>query len=144
LLLGFISSFKFIPYKNRILSLVYFSNGAVTYYLTSEFHFLFSFIYFNKFKKLKKIKLKNTALMLFQIKKLSFVSCLEILPNRGAQYCRSSGTKSKIFKIDHVAHSVLIQLPSGVKKTFSYYSFVLLGQISVVEHARYKNHKSGY
>lgn len=142
--LGFISSFKFIPFKNKILSLIYFSTGAITYYLASEFHFLFSFIYFNKFKKFRKIKMRNTAFMLFQIKKLSFVSCLEILPGHGAQYCRSSGTKSKILSIDHDSHSVLIQLPSGVKKTFSYYSFVLLGQLRAHEHSKCLNYKAGY
>jgi ribosomal protein L2 len=41
--LGFIAGFQFIPFKNRLLSLIYFSNGAVTYYLTNVTQNLFFF-----------------------------------------------------------------------------------------------------
>lgn len=142
--LGLIVSFKFIPFKNKLLSLIYFSNGAVTYYLSSNLHFLFSYIFLNRYKKLRKFKLKNTFLMLFQIKKLSFISCLELLPGKGAQYCRSSGTKGKIIKFDKDTHSVLVQLPSKIKKIFSYYSFALLNRLALADHKRYANTKSGY
>ena len=118
-----VAAFSFIPFKNKLLSLIFFNNGAVTYFLTSNTHVIFSFTYFNKFKKLKKIKkLKSFFLMIFQIKKLSFVSCLELLPGMGSQYVRSSGTKAKIIKLDKDTHTALIQLPSGIKKIFSYYS----------------------
>lgn len=142
--LGFLVNFQFIPFKNKLLSLIFFSNGAVTYFLTTENHKLFGIIHFNRFKKLKKIKLINTFLMLFQIKKLSFVSYLELIPNKGAQYSRSSGTSSRIIKFEKNTHSALIQLPSGFKKSFSYYSFVLLGRIALFENKRYSNTKSGY
>ena len=142
--LGFISSFQFIPFKNKLLSLIYFSNGSLSYYLTTENHKFFSFIYYNISKKLKRIKIKNTFLMLFQIKKLSFVSCLELLPGKGSQYSRSSGTKSRIIKFDENTHSVLVQLPSGIKKIFSYYSFVMLGRISIFENRNFLNGKAGY
>lgn len=142
--LGYIASFQFIPFKNKLLSLIYYANGSFTYYLNNENHKLFSFLYYNFSKKLKKIKIKNTILMLFQLKKLSFVSCLELLPGKGAQYTRSSGTKARIIKFDHETHSVLIQLPSGVKKIFSYYSFVMLGGISLSENINYTNGKAGY
>lgn len=142
--LGLIVSFKFIPFRNRLLSLVYYSNGAITYYLSTELHGFFSYIYYNKYKKLKKIKLQNTFLMLFQVKKLSFVSSVELLPGKGSQYSRSAGTKSKVIKIDKESHTVLLQLPSKVKKIFSYYSFVLLDAIAFSENKDYLNSKSGY
>jgi ribosomal protein L2 len=82
--------------------------------------------------------------MLFQIKKLSFISCLELLPGKGSQYTRSSGTKSRIIKFDKDSHSVLIQLASGVKKIFSYYSLVMLGKISLMENSNCLNGKAGY
>jgi len=82
--------------------------------------------------------------MLFQIKKLSFVSCLELTPGKGSQYCRSSGTKSRILKFDHDTHSVLLKLPSGIKKIFSYYSFVMLGQLSLKNNKNFQNGKAGY
>lgn len=142
--LGFIGSFTFIPFKNKLLSLIYYSNGSFTYYLTTENHKLFSFIYYNFYKKLKKLKIKNTFFMLFQIKKLAFVSVLELLPGSGAQYTRSSGTKARIVKFDSNSHSVLIKLPSGVRKIFSYYSFVMLGQLALNEHSNCLNGKAGY
>ncbi len=142
--LGFISSFNFLPFKNKLLSFVIFSNGAFTYYLTTENHKLFSLIYFNFYKNLKKIKLKSSFFMLFQIKKLSFVSCLEITPGKGSQYSRSSGTQSRIIKFDKDSHSVLVKLPSGVKKIFSYYSFVMLGQLYLKENKNFNNGKAGY
>lgn len=142
--LGFIAGFQFVPFKNKLLSLVHFSNGAVSYYLTTELHELFMFLYFNYRRQLKKFKLKNTFLMLFQIKKLSFVSCIELLPGRGAQYSRSSGVKSRIIKFDKDSHSVLIQLPSTTKKIFSYYSFVLLGRLSLATNKYFTNGKAGY
>ena len=144
--LGFISSFQFIPFKNKTISLVYFSNGSFTYYLNNDNFKLFSFLFYNLPKKLKKIKtrMKNFLFMLFQIKKLSFVSCLELLPGKGSQYTRSSGTKSRIVKFDYENHTVFVQLPSGVKKIFSYYSFVMLGQMSVSQHLNCTNGKAGY
>lgn len=142
--MGSIVSFKFIPFQNRLVSLLYFANGALTYYLTTETHKLFSFFFFNRHKRLKKIKLKSLSLMLCQIKKLSFVSCLELLPGEGAKYARSAGTKSRIIKFDGASHSVLVQLPSKLKKIFSYYSFVLLGPLTLAENKRYMNTKSGY
>jgi ribosomal protein L2 len=82
--------------------------------------------------------------MLIQIKKLSLVSCLELIPGSGSQYARSPGVKAKIVKFDKLSHSVLIQLPSGVKKIFSFYSFVLIGRVANALHNKCFNHKSGY
>jgi len=93
---------------------------------------------------MSKIKIKNLFFMLFQIKKLSFISCLELIPGKCAQYSLSSGTKSRIIKFDYDNHSAMIQLPSGVKKIFSYYSFVMLGKISLPEHSNALNGKAGY
>jgi ribosomal protein L2 len=127
-----------------LLSLIYYPNGSFTYYLSTENHKLFSFICYNFHKKLKKLKIKNTIFMLFQIQKLSFVSALELLPGSGAQYTRSPGTKSRIIKFDLDNHSVLIKLPSGVKKIFSYYSFVMLGKLAISDNVSCLNGKAGY
>ncbi len=142
--LGFIGSFNFIPFKNKLLSLIYYPNGSFSYYITTEKHKLFSFVYYNIHKKMKKLKIKNTFFMLFQLKKLSFVSCLELLPGSGLQYTRSPGTRSRIIKFDSETYSVLIKLPSGVKKIFSYYSFVMFGRIALEDHFNCLNGKAGY
>ena len=142
--LGFITSFHFIPFKNKLLSLIYFSNGIFSYFLSTEKHHLFFFTTSNFSKKLEKFKIKNHSSMLFQIKKLSFVSCLELIPGKKIQYVKSSGTKSRIIKFDYENHSVLVQLPSTIKKIFSFYSFVMLGKLALWENLNYLNGKAGY
>ncbi len=142
--MGIISTFNFIPFKNKILSLIFFSNGSICYYLASEQFKLFSIFFFNNDKKFKKLTFIKIHLMLIQIKKLSLVSCLELTPGSGSKYAKSSGVKAKIIKFDHETHSVFIQLPSGVKKIFSFYSFVMIGRIANVLHNKCTNHKSGY
>lgn len=142
--LGFIAGFQFIPFKNKLLSLIYFASGAITYFLTTELHLLFFYTFYNRYKRLRKIKLKSIFLMLFRIKKLSFVSCVELIPGRNAQYIRSPGVKGKIINFDKETRSVLIVLPSSTNKTFSYHSFALLDKISISLHSRCNNTKSGY
>lgn len=142
--IGTISSFSFLPFKNKLLSLMYYNNGSLSYYLTTNTHTLFTISGYNIKKKFRKAKIFNYFLMLFQIKKLSFVSCLELLPGKGAQYSRSSGTKCKIIKFDKGTHSVLVELPSKIKKIFSFYSFCLIGQISLPMHKKCFNNKAGY
>jgi len=144
--MGSLLSFTFIPFKNKVLSLIFFNNGSFTYHLSSNSQKLFSFIYFKNvnFKKLKKLKLKTFYLMLFQLKKLSFVSCLELLPGKGSQYSRSPGTKSRIIKFDKSTHTVLIELSSKIKKIFSFYSFVMKSSIVLNLHKKILNGKAGY
>lgn len=146
---GSIIAFKFIPFKNKLLSLVAFSNGALSLFLSTSSNYLFQFwgYYFLKYKKIKKLKLlKNLFIFNFlgQIKKLSFVSCLQILPTKNAQYVRSSGVKAKILKFDTETHTVLLLLPSKIKKIFSEYSVCFYNPISLQENKQYTNGKAGY
>jgi ribosomal protein L2 len=142
--LGAIASFAFIPFKNKLLSLIFFCNGAISYFLSTEKHVLFSFFYSKSEKKLRKIAIKTTHFMLFQIKKLSYISYIETIPGKGAQYMRSSGTKGRLISFDKITHSCLIKLPSGFKKIFSYYSFAFLDPISIPFHKKRKNGKAGF
>ena len=77
-------------------------------------------------------------------KKNKQLTNLELLPGFGAQYTRSPGTRSRIIKFDLENHSVLVKLSSGVKKIFSYYSFVMLGQLSLQDNLYCLNGKAGY
>lgn len=144
--MGMILAFQFIPFKNKVLSLIFFNNGSFSYYLATETHKLFFYFYQIpiKKKKLKKYKLKALFLMLFQIKKLSFISCLELTPGLGAQYVRSPGVKGRLLRLDKHAHTALVELPSKVKKIFSYYSFGLLDAIALNMHKKFNNGKFGY
>jgi large subunit ribosomal protein L2 len=141
---GFIASCVFLPLKNRVVSLILFSTGAACYYLSTDRFCLFSF--FNSYypKSLRRFKLRSSYARLGRIKKLTHVSCVEITPGRGAQYMRSPGTQARLIRIDDVLHSCLLELPSGLKKIFSYYSFALISNISNSFHKKYYNGKAGY
>lgn len=142
--LGFISQFQFIPFKNKLLSLIHFSNGSLTYFVTTENHKLFSFFYLNKSKKFGNYFTNNLFRLLVQLKVTAKVSLIEISPGRGSQYCRSPGTYGKIIKFDLSNLSVLIKLPSGCRKLFSYYSFTAMGEVALSKHASFLNSKAGY
>jgi ribosomal protein L2 len=145
--LGTIVAFKFLPFVNRLLSLVLFSNGAAAFYLTSVKATLFQFWFYNNARLTKKLKLiKNLFVfnMLCCIKKLTFVSCVGLTPNLAAQYVRSAGTKAKLIKLDKPTKSALLQLPSKVKKIVSYYSSVFYEQLALPEKRRFTSTKAGY
>lgn len=141
---GTIAAFSFIPFKNKLTTLVYFCNGFVTYFLANNYQKLFSFFYNKVEKKIRKFSIKSSHFFIFQLKKLSFVSYLEIFPGKGAQYVRSSGTKGKLMSFDSPTHSCIIKLPSGIKKIFSQYSFVFLGSLAMSLHKRRLNGKAGF
>ena len=82
--------------------------------------------------------------MLCFIKKLTFVSCVSLTPGRIPQYIRSSGTKAKLIKLDKPTKSALLQLPSKMKKIFSYYSSAFYEQLALPEKKRFKSAKAGY
>lgn len=140
---GIVVAFSFIPFKNKVASLIFFNNGFVTYFLTTENHTLFSLINIKK-KNIRKLIIPTYYSMLCRIKKLSFVSCVELLPNIGAKYSRSPGTKCRILSFDEKTHSSILILPSGIKKIFSYYAHALFGQILLSMHKKYFNGKAGY
>jgi len=82
--------------------------------------------------------------MIGQFKRLSYISLIEFHPGRGAQYCRSAGTGSRIIKFDHKIHTVLLQLPSKVKKIISYYSVAFLGKVALKTSSKCTSNKAGY
>jgi ribosomal protein L2 len=67
-----------------------------------------------------------------------------LYPGSGIQYARSSGTFAKLIKTDVHSHTALLQLPSGVKKTFSVYSLASLGPVSLRIKNQTTNTKSGF
>lgn len=142
--IAILGTFQFIPFKNKILSLIFFSNGMVNYVITTEFQKLFSYVMWSTKKKLKRYKIKLLCLMIGQFKRLSYISLIEFLPGRGSQYCRSAGTGSRIIKFDHKIHTVLLQLPSKVKKIISYYSIAFLGKVALKTSSHCTSNRAGY
>lgn len=139
-----LGTFQFLPYKNKILSLIFFANGSVNYVVTTEFQKLFSYVMWISKKKLKRFKIKVLSLMIGQFKRLSYISLIEFYPGKGAQYCRSAGTSSRIIKFDHSLHTVLLQLPSKVKKIISYYSVAFLGKVALKTSSKCTSNRAGY
>ena len=138
------AGFNLIPFKNKLLALIYFSNGAVTYYLASELHKLFLLFCTRRTRSVRRTGLGVTHLMLFQIIRLTFVSCLELIPGRGAQYVRSSGVSARILNIDVAGRTAVLRLPSGIKKIFSYTTYALLGKLANSNNKNFFKPKSGY
>jgi ribosomal protein L2 len=64
------------------------------------------------------------------------VSLLEIIPNSGIQYARSTGVSARIVKMDSRVSTSLIKLPSGVKKVFSTYSLGSEGSVAFPENKK--------
>lgn len=142
--IAILGAFQFVPFKNKLLSLIFFTNGMVHYVVTTEFQKLFAYLVWDKKKSPSRFKIRNLCRMIAQFKRLSFVSLIELHPGLGAQYCRSPGTSSRIIKFDHILHTVLLQLPSKVKKIISYYSLAFLGKVSLKLSMKCTSNKAGY
>jgi ribosomal protein L2 len=121
-----------------------FANGAATYISTTNKNRIFAYFFFYTQRNLKLLKYKNFLFMLFQIPKSSFVSLLELYPGKHAQYVRSSGCSAKLIKIDDKTHTALLELPSGIKKIFSYYSLVFFAKLSLSLKKIHTTNKAGY
>lgn len=142
--LAFIANFKFLPLTRKIVSLVYFMDGSITYYHTSQYQKLFTFFFFKLKKKLRRFIKPIFWSIIFLIPKLRFVSYIEQQLGKGAQYTLSPGTRSKIIAIDYFNHSVLIVLASKIKKIISFWAFVFLGRMVNKKNKKYRNFKAGY
>lgn len=141
---SFVSHFQFLPFKNKIISLVFFANGLITFFLTTTRHRLFYLFYASSNERLTKIFSINITKILIKIKNKSIVNSIEMLYGHGGQYCRSTGSTSKIIKFDLKTHSTLIRLPSGNIKAFPCFNYAALGRVGYKENRKFLNSKAGY
>ena len=141
----FVISLKLIPYSNKLTALVYSLNGGTSFLQLNENWQMFSFIY-NKTKKPFSSKLfpNPTYYFIYQLKNNLKISLLELIPGRGAQYARSSGTRAHLVKVDMVSHTALVKLPSGVRKIFSIYSLIMIGSVALRNKKLLRDTRSGY
>jgi ribosomal protein L2 len=154
--IGFISNIIILPISLKTISLFYLSNGLITYIPLTVNMKMFNLVklytsslnlnnYFNKLKSLNNDLIISQGF--FLIKQLPInknISLLEIYPYKGIQYVRSSGTHTKIIKINSKFNTVLVVLPSGVKKIFSIFSLGYLGSNKLTEKKFFKNNKAGF
>lgn len=140
-----ITTFKLIPFQNKLVSLSFLASGGITYLPATDLFKVFGFIYFvPKLSSLNPYLTEPTLFLLASVKRLSKVSLIELFPGAGIQYARSSGTFSRLVKIDFNNHTALLQLPSGVRKLFSLYSLASLGPVALKNKRLAMNTKSGY
>lgn len=93
---------------------------------------------------IKHVIIDQSFFLIKQLPKNQPVSLLEILPNKGIQYARSTGTSAKIIKMDSRVSTSLVKLPSGVKKVFSTYSIGSIGSVALPENKKWKNNSAGF
>jgi ribosomal protein L2 len=154
--IGFIANIILLPFCNKLISLMFLSSGLITYLPTASSHKLFLITKFNSILasmsgfKSQLWFFNQTALfeqLSFILKQLplnSNTSLLELLPLKGIQYVRSSGSSAVILKSNTKSNTALIKLPSGVKKVFSLFSLASLGSVALGEKKLLTNNKAGY
>lgn len=143
--LSFVSTFYLIPFQNKLLALCFLSTGGVVYLQSTTKFKLFSFVTFPKtLSGLRNTSITPTLYILMYVKLLSRVSLLELYPGSGIQYVRSSGTFARFIKIDWTKHVAVLEMPSGVRKSFSLYSLATLGAVSLKLKRLVTNTKAGY
>ena len=154
--LGFIGGLLLRPLLNKLVALLFLSSGSITYVPTSTKHQMFQItqlrsVFTRKNAVVEQLKFSNPYVIInqsfFLIKQLPKnqpVSLLEILPSKGIQYARSTGTSARIVKMDSRISTSLVKLPSGVKKVFSTYSIGSVGSVSLPENKKWGNNSAGF
>lgn len=142
---GVVTTFKLVPFSNKLLLLVLFSSGEYSLFPSITGSTIFSLLTF-RHQKRSLSSTRKTAYHSFVYRMRTFrkISNLEIYPGKGIQYVRSAGCSAKITKRDLNRHTALVMLPSGVRKFFSFYSTLLLGPCSLKLKRKLANTKSGY
>jgi len=143
--LTFVLSLKLTQKSKNVHTLVLSSNGSRYYSSTGKLNSVFSFQYFQDFNNTLTYFLPQfTFSLLFKLPYLTKVSNIELYPKKGIQYARSSGVFSIVISKNFYTHTVLIKLPSGLKKIFSFYSSVLVTPSFLKQKLKLTNTKSGY
>jgi large subunit ribosomal protein L2 len=148
----FISTFRITPFSNKLLSLAIFASGGCTYLPTTDhpqalkvFNLtsLKSARWTNAIRPYSRVRNPNYT-FIHVTKPFTKVSNIELIPGKGVQYVRSSGTFAKIIKFSILTHTALIRLPSGVKKFFSIHSLLMLGACALKLKRKTANTRSGF
>ena len=79
-----------------------------------------------------------------QLSKNKPISLIELTPEKGIQYVRSTGCKGTIIKMDLRLQTSIIKLPSGVRKIFSTNSVGSDGCVALSFNKSLKNTKAGF
>ena len=162
--LFFVASFILTKFRNKLIALLFFASGAISYLQTTSKFNLFKLTRFKGSKRNSLIKKTRKRLPIqkkkpsrplwatfptvkFLVKDLPKnkpVSLLEIKPLVGIQYIRSPGTKGLIRKMDSRISKSVVWLPSGVRKVFSTHSLGSEGAVDMHYHKYFSQRNAGY
>lgn len=135
------------------MSVAFLSSGAITHLTTTTYHQLF---YLNHFHSTSGIKANLSTYMqnvkplakflglIMYLPKNKPISLTELLPYKGVQYIRSTGSFGTLLKMDLRVNTALIKLPSGVRKVFSTHALGSTGSIALPFNKDYKNNLAGF
>lgn len=142
---GFVASFKLIPFQNKLTALIFLGSGGATY-LPATIRFRMLSLMRIRGRAAKSIFSLPPAVLglLNHVKLRSKVSLLELYPGQGVQYVRSGGVSARLIRVNLKNYTGIVQLPSGVKKSFSLYSLTSFGPVALKVKRRARNTKSGY
>lgn len=154
--ISIIAGFFLTSFRNKLSSLTFSASGSVSYLPTPQNHEVLRFTrfssFFTKTNRLFKFVLvlrpctfiTQSFFIIYLLPKNLPVCFLEILPLKGIQYTRSSGSKSVILKMDTRTSAALVKLSSGVLKIFSIYSLASKGNVCLKENTKTSNGSAGY
>jgi len=145
--IGFISTFKLVPFSNKLVTLVVFSTGAYSYFPATEKTSIFSTIgvFYSKSRSSPESLKQSISYQFIRFAQpFKKISNLEVLPGKGVQYVRSAGSFAKITRLDTFNHTALIKLPSGVRKFFSLYSLMTEERCPLKLKRKLRNTRSGF
>lgn len=142
---GFVSNIQLISSSQNFFFLITNANGSVFYKPTGVWRKTFSFVYtYQKTRLFSHLFKTPYALRLANILLLQPISNLEINRLNGSQYVRAAGCFAKALTKNQNTHTVLVKLPSGVRKVFSLYSVAVQGAVALKEKKKIFNTKSGF
>lgn len=140
-----VSTFKLVPYSNKLLTLMVLPSGGLYYLPGLSKQKLFkvaSFKYFGGDFWSRKIEPTYTLIAL--VKLFKKISNFELWPRKGIQYARSAGSWGKVVRRDFESHTALVYLPSGVRKIISTFSVALPSRCAAMDKRLLKNTKGGF
>lgn len=142
--MNMIVSFLLVPRRNKLLALVYFSDGSAMYRLARGVDRTLKIFLGARVHRSYKTRLGLAVRCLFQVRRLSYVCCAELSRDFGAKYVRAPGVCSRVMQHNSLLKTALLILPSGARKIFSSFSLVLIGRLANANHKLYRNGKAGF
>lgn len=130
----FVIRFEYDPNRSAKIALICYKNGVLSYIIAVEG------LKEDKYTNWNNLSL-GSANLLSNYKYGTFISCIELRPQKGSKIARSAGCYGII--LNRNKDKVILRLPSGEERLFHLNSKALLGIISNKNHKLEKKKKAG-